>query len=156
MLSFLPGIPGADDIRDLARKVDTARHHGVPAGVVLELDLQSAPPETAGFDPVRLITGAGRPMLLRDAVAAADVREVLAALLPDEERVVEPVAHPRVHRHAFSLPAAWEQVISEARGNATPRMLIERHAASGGDRDDAYRALFLALACGLVCCRAEP
>ncbi|MEZ4327251.1 MAG: protein kinase [Polyangiales bacterium] len=100
-----------------------------------------------GIDPLEL---------LRDAVAAADVREVLAALLPDEERVVEPVALPRVHRHAFSLPAAWEQVISEARGNATPRMLIERHAASGGDRDDAYRALFLALACGLVCCRAEP
>ena len=70
MLSFLPGIPGADDIRDLARKVDTARHHGVPAGVVLELDLQSAPPETAGFDPLSFVTGSGRPMLLRDAVAA--------------------------------------------------------------------------------------
>ena len=35
-------------------------------------------------------------------------------------------------------------------GDATPRMLIERHAAEGGDADDAYRALFLALSCELV------
>lgn len=50
--------------------MDTARHHGVPDGCILELNLQSAPPETAGFDPLRIITGAGRPMTLRDAVAA--------------------------------------------------------------------------------------
>ena len=50
--------------------MDTARHHGVPGGCILELDLQSAPPETAGFDPMRLVTGAGRPMTLRDAVTA--------------------------------------------------------------------------------------
>ena len=72
MLSFLPGVP--DDLRGLiktgARRIDTARHHGVPQGCILELDLQSMPPETAGFDPLRLVTGAGRPMLLRDAVAA--------------------------------------------------------------------------------------
>lgn len=66
MLSLLPGVPG--DLRALARKVDTVRHHGVPKGAILEWDLQSAPPETAGFDPVRLVTGAGKPMLLRDAV----------------------------------------------------------------------------------------
>lgn len=53
-----------------ARRVDTARHHGVPNGCILELDLQSVPPETAGFDPVRFVTGAGRPLVLRDAVAA--------------------------------------------------------------------------------------
>lgn len=70
MFSFLPGIPGADDLRSLARKVDTARHHGVPNGCVLELDLLSAPPETAGFDPLAIISGGGRPMVLRDAVAA--------------------------------------------------------------------------------------
>ena len=72
MLSFLPGVP--DDLRDViksgARRVDTARHHGVPDGCILELDLHSAPPETAGFDPMRLVTGAGRPMTLRDAVTA--------------------------------------------------------------------------------------
>ena len=68
MFSFLPGIPG--DVRDLARRIDTVRHHGVPRGVILEFGLQSAPPETAGFDPVRFVTGAGRPMLLREAVAA--------------------------------------------------------------------------------------
>lgn len=72
MRSFRPGIP--DEVRGFlktgARKIDTARHHGVPDGCILELDLQSLPPETAGFDPVRLVTGAGRPMVLREAVAA--------------------------------------------------------------------------------------
>ncbi len=72
MRSFLPGVP--DGIRDFiatgARRIDTVRHHGVPSGAILELDLQSPPPETAAFDPVRFVTGAGRPMVLRDAVAA--------------------------------------------------------------------------------------
>ena len=70
MFSFLPGIPGADDLRLLARKVDTARHHGVPNGCVLELDLLTAPPETSGFDPMAIIGGGGRPLVLREAVAA--------------------------------------------------------------------------------------
>ena len=70
MFSFLPGIPGADDLRSLARKVDTARHHGVPNGCVLELDLLATPPETAGFDPLAIISGSGRALVLREAVAA--------------------------------------------------------------------------------------
>ncbi len=70
MLDFLPPIPGADDLRSLVRKVDTARHHGVPNGCVLELDLQSVPPETGGFDPIAIIAGSGRSLLLREAVAA--------------------------------------------------------------------------------------
>lgn len=72
MRSFLPGVP--DEVRDFiktgARRVDTVRHHGVPKGAILEFDLQSVPPETVGFDPMRVITGAGRPMLLREAVEA--------------------------------------------------------------------------------------
>ncbi|MBB3605487.1 protease-4 [Mycolicibacterium sp. BK556] len=70
MFAFLPDIPGADDIRDALRRIDTARHHGVPDGCILELDLQTAPPEASGFDPLTFITGGGRTMLLRDAVAA--------------------------------------------------------------------------------------
>ena len=70
MFAFLPDVPGADDIRDVLRRIDTARHHGVPDGCILELDLQSAPPETSGFDPVAFVTGGGRTMLLRDAVGA--------------------------------------------------------------------------------------
>ncbi|BBY28320.1 signal peptide peptidase SppA [Mycolicibacterium sediminis] len=69
MFSLLSGIPGTDDLRALGRKVDTARHHGVPTGCVLELDLQSVPNETGGFDPLALLSG-GRPILLREAVAA--------------------------------------------------------------------------------------
>jgi len=70
MFDFLPGIPGLDDLRSLGRKVDTARHHGVPNGCVLELDLLHVPPETGGFDPLAMITGGGRALLLREAVAA--------------------------------------------------------------------------------------
>ena len=70
MFAFLPGIPGADDLRNLARRVDTARHHGLPNGCVVELDLQAVPHETGGFDPFAMIASGGRPLLLREAVAA--------------------------------------------------------------------------------------
>lgn len=70
MFAFLPSIPGVDDVRALASRIDTARHHGVPNGCVLEFDLSSVPPETTGFDPLAIITGGGRPMALRDVVAA--------------------------------------------------------------------------------------
>ncbi|OMC38842.1 signal peptide peptidase SppA [Mycobacterium sp. GA-1841] len=70
MFAFLPGLPGQDDLKALVRRVDTARHNGVPSGCVLELDLLSIPPETVGFDPLAMIAGGGRPMTLRHAVAA--------------------------------------------------------------------------------------
>lgn len=70
MAAFLPGIPGADDLRGLVRRVDTARHHGVPDGCILELDLQSVPKESNGFDPLAMIAGGGRPLVLRQVVAA--------------------------------------------------------------------------------------
>jgi len=70
LLPKLPGLPGPDDVRGLARRVDTARHNGIPDGCILELDLQHAPPETAGFDPMALIAGQGRPLALREMVAA--------------------------------------------------------------------------------------
>jgi len=70
MFAFLPGIPGIDDLRALGRRVDTARHHGVPDGCVLELELLSAPQETGGFDPLAMISGGNRSLLLREAVAA--------------------------------------------------------------------------------------
>ena len=43
---------------------------GVPNGCVLEFSLRSVPPETTGFDPLAMITGGGRPLALRQAVAA--------------------------------------------------------------------------------------
>ncbi|MEH3132154.1 MAG: signal peptide peptidase SppA [Mycolicibacterium neoaurum] len=71
LLTNLPGLlPDAEDVRDLIRKVDTARHNGVPRGCVLELDLQLAPPETVGFDPLMLINLGGKPLTLRQTVAA--------------------------------------------------------------------------------------
>nr|MCH9702077.1 S49 family peptidase [Actinomycetes bacterium] len=70
MFSFLPAVPGVDGVRALARRADTARHHGIPDGCILELDLQSAPAETGGFDPLALINAAAKPLLLREAVEA--------------------------------------------------------------------------------------
>ena len=70
MFSLLTGVPGLNDLRDVARRIDTARHHGVPAGVVLEVDLQDLPPETGAFDPMALIRFGGRPPVLRDMIAA--------------------------------------------------------------------------------------
>jgi protease-4 len=70
MFAFLPALPGVDEVRALAGRVDTARHHGIPNGCVLEFNLRSVPPETTGFDPLTVITGGGRSMALRDAVAA--------------------------------------------------------------------------------------
>ena len=50
--------------------MDTARHHGIPDGCILEFDIHAAPPETGGFDPLSFITGGGRHLLLREAVSA--------------------------------------------------------------------------------------
>jgi protease-4 len=74
MFAFLPSLPDlsnlGNDVRALAGRVDTARHHGIPNGCVLEVNLRSAPPETTGFDPLTIISGGGRQMTLRGAVAA--------------------------------------------------------------------------------------
>ncbi|MGK2865920.1 MAG: signal peptide peptidase SppA [Mycobacterium sp.] len=70
MFGFLPSLPGPDDLKALVRKVDTARHNGVPGGCVLELDLQIAPPESVGFDPLALLSLGGKPLTLRQAVDA--------------------------------------------------------------------------------------
>jgi protease-4 len=70
MFGFLPDPPGTDNVRALVRRVDTARHHGVPKGCVLEFDVHATPPESGGFDPLALVTGGGRPLVLREAVAA--------------------------------------------------------------------------------------
>ena len=108
MFSFLPGIPGTDDLRALARRVDTARHHGVPNGCVLELDLLAEPPETGGFDPFAMIAVGGRPLLLREAVAAihraADDRRVagLIARVQIPAAAAGPVQELREAIAAFS------------------------------------------------------
>jgi protease-4 len=103
MFSLLSGVPGFDDIRELARRVDTARHHGVPDGVILEFDVQSVPPETASFDPLTFITGGGRPMLLRDAVAAIH-------RAAEDDRVAGLIARVQVS----AAPAAPVQELREA------------------------------------------
>src|SRR5271163_3240250 len=101
MFSFLPDPPGIDDVRALARRVDTARHHGVPNGCMLELDLRVAPPETSSLDPLTIITGGGRPLVLREAVSALH-------RAADDPRVAGLIAH-------VQLPAAAAGPIQELR-----------------------------------------
>src|SRR5271163_3393184 len=101
MFAFLPGPPVIDDVRALARRVDTARHHGVPSGCVLELDLRVAPPEGGGLDPLAIITGGGRPLALREAVSALH-------RAAEDSRVTGLIAH-------VQLPAAAAGPIQELR-----------------------------------------
>lgn len=103
MFAFLPGIPGADDVRALVRRVDTARHKGIPSGCVLELDLMSVPPETSGFDPLAMISARGRPMVLRQAVAAIH-------RAADDDRVAGLIARVQI----TAAPAAPVQELREA------------------------------------------
>ena len=108
MRSLLPSLPGLD-VPGLIRRVDTVRHHGVPGGCILEANLQSVPPETAGFDPVRLVTGAGRPLLLRDAVAAihrAAEDDRVAGLIARVQLSAAPPAAVQELREAISAFAA--------------------------------------------------
>jgi protease-4 len=101
MFSLLTGVPGTDELRAFVRKVDTVRHHGVPAGCVLELDLQSVPDEAAGFDPLAMIAGGGRPLLLREAVAAIH-------RAAEDDRIVGLIAR-------VQLPAAAAGPVQELR-----------------------------------------
>ncbi|OCB54060.1 signal peptide peptidase SppA [Mycobacterium vulneris] len=110
MFAFLPGLPGQDDLKTLVRRVDTARHNGVPNGCVLELDLQAMPPETAGFDPLAVISGGGRPLVLRQAVAAihrAAEDDRVAGLIA---RVQLPAAAPGAVQELRAAIAAFSDV----------------------------------------------
>jgi protease IV len=101
ILSGLPGISKLSDVRALANRVDTARHHGVPSGCVLEFSLRAVPPELTGFDPLAIITGAGRQMALRDAVAAIH-------RAAEDPRVAGLITH-------VQLPAAAPGAVQELR-----------------------------------------
>jgi protease IV len=103
MFAFLPSLPGVDDVRALAGRVDTARHHGVPNGCVLEFSLRSVPPETTGFDPLAVITGGGRALALREAVAALH-------RAADDPRVAGLIARVQLE----ASPAAAVQELREA------------------------------------------
>jgi protease-4 len=138
MSLFLPGVPGADELRALVRRVDTARHHGVPGGCVLELDLQTVPPETAGFDPLVVlseITGAGRPLLLREAVAAIH-------RAADDPRVSGLIAR-------VQIPAAAPGPIQELR-DAVVAFTAEKPSVAWAETYPGTLSYYLATAFGEV------
>ncbi len=92
--------------------------------------------------------------VLRDAVAAAHPAELEAALAGEQERLLVPVASPKVSLGVFRLPACWRRWIDEVDGRQTVGGLLARAGAAGEDLVDVYRAIFLATRCGLV--RLEP
>ena len=119
MFSLLTGVPGTDELRAFVRKVDTVRHHGVPDGCVLELDLQSVPNEAAGFDPLAMIAGGGRPLLLREAVAAIH-------RAAEDDRIAGLIAR-------VQLPAAAAGPVQELRTAIAAFSDCQAIAGLGGD-----------------------
>lgn len=114
MFEFLPNLPGAEGMRAFVDRVDTARHHGVPDGCLLELDLRSIPPETTGFDPIAFITGAGRGLALCDVVDAlhrgAQDRRV-AGLVARVQLQAAPPGPVQELREAFAAFAAVKPAV---------------------------------------------
>ena len=113
MFGFLPCVPGVlnlgEDVRALVNRVDTARHHGIPSGCVLEFNLRSVPPETTGFDPLTIVTGGGRVMALRDAVAAihrAAEDPRIAGLIARVQLAASPVGAVQELREAIAAFSA--------------------------------------------------
>ncbi len=76
---------------------------------MLEFNLQAVPPETTGFDPLTILTGGGRAMALRDAVAAlhraAEDRRV-AGLIARVQLAASPVGAVQELREAIAAFSA--------------------------------------------------
>lgn len=135
MVAFLPGLPGPDDVRAAVRRLNTARHHGIPDGCVLELDLMSLPPETAGFDPVAIITGGGRPMVLRQAVEAIH-------RAADDDRVAALIAR-------VQIPAAAPGPVQELR-EAVAAFTVRKPSLAWAETYPGTLSYYLASAFGEV------
>ncbi|MBX3251431.1 MAG: protein kinase [Myxococcales bacterium] len=90
-------------------------------------------------------------VLLREAVAAAHLTELEATLAPLWERLVERCPEPLVPTSAFDLPSSWLVVLDAlGRRPTTPGALFAHTRALGIEPEVAYRALTLAISCGLV------
>jgi len=89
--------------------------------------------------------------LLRDAVEQVHTAELQAALEAVHETLIVPAPALDALLRAWPIPGAWRQVLLGVRGDATFSAILARHAqAPGADAEDVYRAIYLALACGLV------
>ena len=88
--------------------------------------------------------------LLREAVLGARADELEAALAPLWERALRPVDKPPVARELFDLPAAWLGVLAAVSPGQTAGAILTEAATHSVDLEDAYRALYLGLACGFV------
>jgi protease-4 len=138
MFAFTPGIPGfipgPQEVRALVRKVDTARHHGVPDGCILELNLDAVPPETAGFDPLAMLNR-GRPMVLRQAITAIH-------RATEDPRVVGLIAR-------VQIPAAPAGAVQELR-DAIAAFTAEKPSLAWAETYPGTLSYYLASAFGEV------
>ena len=87
-------------------------------------------------------------VLLRDAIQRIHPEELEALLSPNWERLVYRRGAPEVALARFELPSSWSRVLDRFEGGATIAAHLARQAARGADGlIDAYRALYLAVAC---------
>ncbi len=102
---------------------------------MLELDLQSVPPETSGFDPLTMITGGGRPLVLGEAVAAIH-------RAAEDRRVVGLIAR-------VQLPAAAAGPVQELR-DAIAAFTAEKPSLAWAESYPGTLSYYLASAFGEV------
>ncbi|MCC7537224.1 MAG: serine/threonine protein kinase [Deltaproteobacteria bacterium] len=77
--------------------------------------------------------------------------EVEATLEPYLDRVLVLEPSPPVPIGVFNVPRGWAQVLESVKGDATLRTVIAREVAHAMAEPEAvYRAVFLAIACGIV------
>lgn len=88
--------------------------------------------------------------LLREAVQNARADELEAALAPLWERALRPVDKPPIARELFDLPRAWLAVLQTITPGRSAGAILTEAATVADDLEDAYRALYLGLACGFV------
>jgi serine/threonine-protein kinase len=89
--------------------------------------------------------------LIREAVETAHFSELEASLAPTWERVIARDRSPAIPDVSFDLPLSWQRVLG-ALGEAptTPAALLAAAPSLELEVGDVYRALTLALACGLA------
>ena len=89
MFSLLSGVPGLDDLRGVARRIDTARHHGVPFMVVAPsstVDLETTDGGAIPIEersPEEVLGCGGRPVAAAGAGAWNPAFDVTPAGLVD-------------------------------------------------------------------------
>ncbi len=90
------------------------------------------------------------PVLLRDAVMEASMGECEVQLAQRWEHVLSHAPDAMERARPFCLPDDWMRIIRRAHDTTVGAMIADIATRSTEALDGAYRALHLALACGIV------